>query len=129
MFKVGTAGIGAFIGYVLGGWSVLLQVLIFLIVIDQLSGLFASYFEGTLSSKVGFKGIMKKVTILFVVAVAHFLDRIFGTGDTIRDASIFFYLGNELLSFIENVGRIGIPLPPQLKNAVAVLKGKNEEGK
>lgn len=129
IFKLAIGTIGGFVGYLFGGWSVLLQVLITFIIIDQVTGWFASYIEGTMSSKVGFKGIAKKVTILFVVAVAHLLDQAFGTGQTIRDAVIFFYLGNELLSFIENAGRMGVPLPTQLTNAVAVLKGKGEEGK
>lgn len=126
VFKVCLAGVGSFVGYLFGGWSVLLQVLLTLMVIDQISGLLASYKEGKLSSKVGFKGIAKKVVTLLVIVVAHNLDEAFGTGETIRDAAIFFYIANELLSFIENVGRIGVPLPPQLTNAVSVLKGKGE---
>lgn len=132
IFKFGTAGVGGFVGYMFGGWSVMLQVLLTFVIIDQLSGLMAAYVEGKasndqgLSSKVGFKGIAKKVMIFFIVAIAHLIDQTMGTGHVIRDAVIFFYLGNELLSIIENAGRIGIPLPPQLRNAVAILKGKGE---
>jgi toxin secretion/phage lysis holin len=126
IFKLGLTGIGGFVGFLFGGWNGLLPILFTFMCIDQCSGFIASWIEGTLSSKVGFKGIAKKVTILFVVAVAHLLDKTFGTNSTIREAVIFFYLGNELLSFIENTGRMGVPLPSQLVNAVAVLKGKGE---
>jgi toxin secretion/phage lysis holin len=127
IYKVGITGAGGFVGYLFGGWSVLLQVLITFIIIDQILGWIASYVKGELSSKVGFKGIAKKLAILLVVAVAHLIDELFDTGQTIRDAVIFFYIGNELLSFIENAGRMGIPLPSQLVNAVAILKGKGDE--
>ena len=129
LFKVGVTGIGGSIGYLFGGWSGLLPVLLIFMVIDQFSGLLASYIEGKLSSKVGAKGIAKKIFILCVIIVAHLIDVILSEsgmydGQMVREAAVFFYLGNELLSFVENAGRIGIPLPEQLKNAVAVLKGK-----
>jgi toxin secretion/phage lysis holin len=126
MFKVGTTGIGALLGYLFGGWSLLLQILLTFMVIDYVSGMIASYIKGELSSKIGFKGIAKKVMILFIVVAAHLLDQVLNTGQAVRDGVIFFYMGNELLSFVENAGRMGVPLPAQLTNAVAILKGKGE---
>ncbi|RAP22835.1 hypothetical protein C2W64_03486 [Brevibacillus laterosporus] len=41
-----------------------------------------------------------------------------------RNATIFFYLANEVLSIIENAGRIGLPVPEVIKKAVDVLKEK-----
>lgn len=127
MFKLGSAGIGGLIGYLFGGWTGLLPILLVLMVIDQASGLMASYFEGKLSSKVGSRGIAKKVMILFIIIACHFIDAVsqkqgIYTGAIVRDGAIVFYLANELLSLIENAGRIGVPLPPKLVNAVAVLK-------
>jgi toxin secretion/phage lysis holin len=127
VFKVIVAGAGGFIGFLFGGWSVLLQILLTFMVIDYFSGVIAAYIEGKLSSKVGFQGIAKKVVILCIVVVSHMIDQTLGTKDTIRDAVIFFYLGNELVSFIENAGRMGVPLPAQLTNAVAILKQKGED--
>lgn len=132
IFKGGTAILGGGLGYLFGGWGGLLPVLLIFMVIDQISGLLASYIEGKLSSKVGTKGIAKKIFILCVIIVAHLIDLILAEsgmydGQMIREAAVFFYLGNELLSFVENAGRIGIPLPSQLTNAVAVLKGKAEK--
>nr|WP_313779592.1 phage holin family protein [Paenibacillus larvae] len=37
-------------------------------------------------------------------------------------------MANELLSIIENGGRLGVPLPDVIKQAVGVLKGKTEGG-
>ena len=36
-------------------------------------------------------------------------------------------MGNELLSLLENAGRMGIPLPSALTNAVEILGGKNNK--
>lgn len=131
IFKSGVTVIGGGLGYLFGGWSGLLPVLLIFMVIDQTSGLLASYIEGKLSSKVGTKGIAKKVFILCVIVVAHLIDQVLSAsgmydGQMVREAAVFFYLGNELLSFVENAGRMGVPLPAQLTNAVAVLKGKGE---
>jgi toxin secretion/phage lysis holin len=131
IFKVGFTGVGGGIGYLFGGWSGLLPVLLIFMVIDQISGFLASYIEGKLSSKVGTKGIAKKIFILCVIVVAHLIDVILAKsgmydGQMVREAAVFFYLGNELLSFVENAGRMGVPLPTQITNAVAVLKGKGD---
>jgi toxin secretion/phage lysis holin len=132
IFKIILAGIGGGIGYLFGGWGGLLPILFVFMVIDQGSGLLASYFGGELSSKVGFKGIAKKVMILCIIVVCNLIDQIFiiqgvYDGQIVRDGALVFYLGNELLSIIENAGRMGVPLPAQLINAVAVLKGKAKD--
>jgi toxin secretion/phage lysis holin len=120
-----TAVLGAFVGYLFGGWSVLLGILLAFSFIDYGSGMLASSIEGKLSSKVGFRGIAKKIMIFALVAVGHLVDKALGK-EMIQNAIIFFYLGNELLSIIENAGRTGIPIPKQIQSAVEILKGKGE---
>jgi hypothetical protein len=44
-----------------------------------------------------------------------------------RDAVAFFYIANELLSIIENGGKLGAPIPPVIRQAIQVLKGKAGE--
>lgn len=122
--KVGVAGLGAFFGYVFGEWTVLLQVLTAMIILDYASGVLASGVEGKLSSKVGFKGIAKKLAIFLFVAVAHFIDKAVGHGSMVQDSVVFFYIGNELISLIENGGRIGLPVPAVLQKAVDIFKAK-----
>jgi toxin secretion/phage lysis holin len=124
VYKLGATALGGMVSYLYGGVSPLLIVLIWFIVIDYLTGLTAAGFEGKLSSKIGFKGIAKKIMIFALVAVAHLIDTALGENHLVRDATIFFYLGNELLSILENAGRTGLPIPSQIKNAVQVLQGK-----
>jgi len=117
---------GATASFLFGGWSALLNILVAFVVIDYVTGFIAAALEGKLNSEIGWKGIAKKVAIFFVVAVAHQVDMALGGQNHIfRDAAIFFYLANELLSFTENAGRIGIPIPEKLLNAVEVLKDKD----
>lgn len=125
-YKTTTAGVGAIVGYLFGEWSVLLQILLAFVIIDYISGLLASGVEGKLSSKVGFRGIAKKLMIFVLAAVGHLVDKAIGDGSMIQNAIVFFYLGNELLSILENAGRTGLPVPEQIKNAVDVLKGKSK---
>jgi toxin secretion/phage lysis holin len=125
-YKLGATGTGAVVGYLFGGWSVLLQILLAFVILDYLTGLLASGVEGKLSSKVGFKGIAKKLMIFILVAVGHLVDKAVGQGHVVSDTIVFFYLGNELLSILENAGRTGLPVPEQIKGAVEILKGKGE---
>lgn len=119
---------GAAASFLWGEWSALLTVLVTFVAVDYVTGVIAAGLDGKLNSEVGWRGIAKKVAIFLVVAVAHQVDvALGGELHMFRDAAIFFYLANELLSFTENAGRIGIPVPEKLLNAVEVLREKGEE--
>lgn len=126
MWKLSVGALGGGIAFLFGGWSMGLQVLLMFMVVDWFTGILASYIQGKLSSKIGFKGIAKKTGMLCIIVVCHYLDLILNTGSAIEETATFFYIANELLSLIENTGRMGLPLPPQLTNAVEILKGKGE---
>lgn len=119
------AGIGASaVSYLFGGWSAVLSALLVLVAIDFVTGWIAAGVNGELKSKIGFKGIARKVYIFALVAIGHIIDGILGDAHLFRDTVAFFYIANELLSIIENGGRIGAPIPPVIQKAVAVLKDK-----
>lgn len=125
-FKSAVAAGGAAATYLFGGWSSLLAVLLTFVVIDYVSGVMAAGVEGKLASRVGLAGIARKVFIFAMVAIAHLIDSALGDQHVLRDATIFFYLANELLSIIENAGRVGLPVPAPIQKAVEVLKGKGD---
>lgn len=118
---------GSLITYLFGGWTALIRILLAFVAVDYITGLISAGVNGELSSNVGFRGIAKKVFILILVAVGHLVDMALGTNSIIQDAVCYFYMANELLSILENAGKIGLPIPDVLKNAVKTLQGKEHE--
>lgn len=103
----------------------LIALLLVLVTIDWATGWAAAWVRGELRSRTGFVGIMRKVAIFAVVAIAHLIDGALGELHIFRDAVVFFYLANELLSVIENMGKIGVPMPDFLRNAVQIFESKS----
>ena len=121
--KVILAGIGGVLAYLFGPWDALIIGLVVLLTLDYVTGVTAGAIKGELSSKVGFFGLLRKLVILVIIAVAAIIDRIIpSTNGAIRAAVIMFYIMNESLSILENAGRIGIPLPKRLRKAIESLR-------
>lgn len=110
--------------YFYGGWSNVLMALLALAIFDYATGFIAAGVNGELKSRVGLWGISRKVFIFGMVAVGHLIDGVLGDAHMFRDAVAYFYMANEILSIIENGGKMGAPIPPVIMQAVEVLKGK-----
>ena len=109
--------------------SGLLLALLLLVLLDYISGVCVAIQTKTLSSQIGAKGITKKVAMFVVIAFCHVLDTYLLQSETALAAlSSVFYLSNEAISILENVGRLGVPLPEKLRSILAALKSK-ENGK
>ncbi|WP_342554614.1 phage holin family protein [Paenibacillus sp. FSL R7-0652] len=128
LWKWGIALISSSATYFFGGWSGVLGVLLVFVILDYLTGIAAAGMTGKLESNVGMFGIARKVFIFAMVSVAHLVDGVLGDGHLFRDAVAFFYIANELLSIIENGGKLGAPIPPVIRQAIEVLKGKGGAG-
>jgi toxin secretion/phage lysis holin len=113
--------------YLFGGWSAVLDVLLWAIVLDYVTGLIAAAIEGKLSSKVGFVGIAKKILIVLIVTAAHKLDIALNSQNVIMSTACYFYIANEGLSMLENAARAGVPFPSALKNALLQLRKRDEK--
>lgn len=144
------AGAAAWFSAKLGILFPVLTALLAMMIADYLSGMAASKCEAIdhpgdpaygWNSRKGAKGIIKKVGYLCVIAVATVADfiilRVAAEAGLQAGAKAFFgllvavwYLLNELLSIIENAGRMGAPVPEWLARYIAVLKNKidAEEG-
>ena len=121
-----------------------LCVLLTAMVLDYITGMLASKREALehpddpaygWSSRRGAEGIIKKVGYLCIIAAAMIVDYIIlsvaaQAGIEIALKAFFgllvavWYILNELLSIIENAGRMGAPVPDWLAKYVAVLKNK-----
>lgn len=111
--------------WLVGGFDVALSCLLVAIVIDYISGLIKAYNTKTLSSSIGFRGILKKVGILLIVMLSVIVDRITIDNGGVRTLVIYYFVANEGLSVIENLAQAGLPVPKQLKNALKVIKKGN----
>lgn len=126
--------IGGFIANAFGGWSAALTTLLIFMGVDYLSGLIlAGVFhaspkseDGTLESYAGWKGLVRKGMTLLIVLIGARLDLLIGV-NYIRDAMVIAFCVNELLSIIENMGLMGVPMPEILTNAIEMLKSKSEK--
>ena len=111
----------------LGGWDKSLEILLIFIIIDYVTGIAAAFKTKTLKSSVGFEGLMKKGAIFLIVILAAQLDRITGNAAGVfRTSTAFFFIANDALSVLENVGEMGVKLPSFLKNALTKLRDENE---
>ncbi|NBI18414.1 holin [Neglecta sp. X4] len=121
--------VGGWLGYFLGGCDGLLIALVVFASVDYITGVMCAINDQKLSSEVGFRGICRKVLIFFLVGIANILDvEVIGTGSVLRTAIIFFYLSNEGVSLLENAAHLGLPIPKKLKDVLAQLHDRAEEG-
>lgn len=120
----------------------ILIILLLLMSLDYISGMLAARKEGLehpdnkkygWNSKKGILGIYKKIGYVFTVLVAMSVDYIIyrytqGMGLEYETKTFFgelvsvWFSLNEILSILENVGRMGVTLPDYLMNVLSELK-------
>ena len=120
------ASISTIIMWLFGGIDIAMQCLLVAIAIDYISGLIKAFTTQTLDSKIGLRGIIKKVGLLCIVALAVIVDRITGESGAIRTLVIYYFVANEGLSIIENLGVAGLPIPSSIKKALRAIKKENQ---
>ena len=113
--------------FILGGWDIAIQSLIIVMIIDYLTGIGKSYVAEKLNSNKGFKGIVKKLAMLGIVAIAVIIDRLIGDTGLIRNFIIYYLVANEGLSIIENLGEMDIIVPEFLKTKLEQLRDKGDK--
>ena len=123
--KLCVATFGTIISTLLGGWDLALYVLVSFVVLDYVTGLIAAYHEQKLDSRIGFKGITRKILLFVPVAMAVMVDDLMGL-DILRSFAICFYTANEGLSVLENLGKVGVLVPPSLLKTLQQLKEKGD---
>ena len=122
IFAVG----GSAMTFLFGAFDLPLQILCVAVVLDYFSGMLKAFYLGEVSSKVGYKGLVKKVGIFFVVIVAQIADMLLGL-IIFRSAICLFFSANEMISVLENVGNMGIPIPKFLTDRLTQVKTDNND--
>lgn len=112
-------------------------VLVAVMVIDYISGMTSAKRTGELSSRLGVMGILKKVGYLALVAVGMVVDYLITSalvhvGVHIQINYCFamiiiiWLIVNELISILENLGEIGVPIPDFLRKSIKKIKNSVE---
>jgi len=123
--KLAFAAFATVITELLGGWDDLLYVYLVLMSLDYLTGLMKAAYIRQASSYTGYRGIFKKVGFLCAIAVTALIDQhVLHTDPWAHTAVLYFFAGIEMLSIIENLEEIGVPIPPILKNMLAQVSAK-----
>jgi toxin secretion/phage lysis holin len=120
---------GAIVGH-LGGWEGHMMTLVMLMAFDYATGLvLAGVFKkskksgGSLASGEMVKGIFRKGMVLGVIFIAHRLDLALGSS-YIADVVTIGFIAAELLSIVENLGLMGVPIHPIITKAIEILQTK-----
>ena len=119
--------IGGFFSWLLGGWSLLLTTLFMLNIFDYSTGMAANW--GGISSKVGFKGLIKKGVMWMWIGIANLiymilLEQGYSVGQVIPDAVTIGWIINEITSIAENSVKLGIKVPEPIKKGLALFNNK-----
>lgn len=118
--------------------AVPLVVLVAVMLIDYVTGMAAASYTKQLNSRIGLIGIAKKACYLALVAVGMVVDYLISSalvsiGIHLQINYCFgmiitvWLIINELISILENLGEMGVPLPSFLTGMIKTLKGKVEE--
>lgn len=97
----------AAIQYWLGPMDSLVNLLLWILVVDYMTGWIKGAVNGELSSRVGAKGLLRKLGKLIIVGLAVQIGKVLGT-PLIRVIVMGGYISNELLSIIENGEACGV---------------------
>lgn len=121
-----------------GGLTVILIVLLCANVVDYITGVWAAAVNHNLNSQKGASGPLKKLGYWVSIGVAFGVDLLFIYGGPLIKLQLFssplicpavsMWLAlNELLSIVENLGMLGVPIPKFLKQAIALLRDSVED--
>lgn len=112
---------------ILTGYDTLFKALLIFIVLDYLSGVMRAIYTKKLSSKIGAKGIIKKIGYIVLIVVVEILDILLKDNGYLRNIIIYMFIANEGISILENWSAMGIKVPDIIKDEFSNLKGGDDD--
>lgn len=109
--------------FLFGVFDPSLQILATFIIMDFATGVLFALYSGELSSKLGYRGLIRKCGIMFVIIIAQLLDVLTGQ-PLFRIPIVYFFIAIEGVSILENLGKMGVPIPAILLDKLSQLKEK-----
>lgn len=100
-----------------------LMALLFLIIFDFVTAIFAAKKEGIeiKSSKI-FRSAIKVLVYFMMVAAGHIIETVIGIGFFVDETVMIFLSVTEFISILENTGKLGFAIPQKLLNKLEQLR-------
>ncbi len=96
--------------------------------VDVITGIIKAIYQHKLNSKIGIKGILKKIGYIFIVVIATLFDYLIGDSTlAVRTLVIYFFISNEAISILENWALMGLPLPKKIFQVFESLNDNNKK--
>ena len=119
------SALGGFLGWYLGGVDGFLYALIAFVLVDYVTGVMCAIADKKLSSAVGLQGHLPEGAHLCAGGHRQPGGRVCaGRGRRPAHGGDLLYLSNEGISFLENAGHLGLPIPEKLKDVLEQLHDK-----
>ena len=130
------AAIGGAIASFFTGLPAIIWILLAVMTIDYITGIICGLMgksakteNGGLSSSAAFRGLLKKMLIILVVLLAALLDKAVSVGagvqfEAVAGFTCLWFIASEGFSILENVARMGVPVPKILLQALEIMKAK-----
>lgn len=130
------AAIGGAIASFFTGLPAIIWILLAVMTIDYITGIICGLMgksakteNGGLSSSAAFRGLLKKMLIILVVLLAALVDKAVSVGagvqfEAVAGFTCLWFIASEGFSILENVARMGVPVPKILLQALEIMKAK-----
>lgn len=112
--------------YLVGGIDYTLIALLIIMGLDYITGVISAIYNKELSSKMGFKGIFKKVLMLCIIGLAVVVDKLTGETGAVRTLVIYYYVANEGISILENLVECDVPFPDKIIEVLKQLQNREK---
>lgn len=100
----------------------LIKILLSMMILDYISGIANAIYNKKVNSKVGYKGIVQKFTYLIIITMSLIIDSLINDNGAISSLILYFLIGNDGISILENISGTGVKLPKKLKEVFEQLK-------
>ncbi|WP_437343352.1 phage holin family protein [Priestia megaterium] len=103
-----------------------MDFLALLMLLDIITGLMKAIKNKRLRSRKALYGYARKIGVYVAIIVANIIDQVFGFNGAVTTATVLFYIGNELLSIVENLAQIGVKVPAIITDKLHVIQNEEE---
>ena len=100
-----------------------------LMLLDIITGVMKAIKNKRLRSRNALYGYARKIGVYVAIIVANIIDQVFGFNGAVATATVLFYLGNELLSIVENLAQLGVKVPAVITDKLHVIQNEDERNK